>query len=100
MPQSLLKQQDMKNRDDQAVRVFFSVSPSLRFLFVYPSRSLGARAGAEDLWGEVYDIRLCISDSMMLIIRLRAKRRGEEAEIKRYAGSRTETEMDGGGERE
>lgn len=53
------------------VCIFSSLSPLI-------SRRARRR---RDLWGTVCDIRLCISDSMMLIIRLRAaKRRGEERE--------------------
>lgn len=56
-------------------------------------------AGAEISGATVYDIRLCISDSMMLIIFLRAKKKKEEkrgGEAKGYKGSRTQEETDDG----
>lgn len=73
----------------------FSYTLHLYIFFLSPLISQCA-SWRRDLWGTVYDIRLRISDSMMLIIRLQAtKKRREEGEIKRYMGSRTETEMDG-----
>lgn len=75
----------------------------LSFLFPLISQCASWR---QDLWGTVYDIRLCISDSMMLIICLPAtKKRREESESKRYMGSRTErrwtgNEQDGKGRAE
>lgn len=73
----------------------FAYALHLYIFFLSPLISQCA-SWRRDLWGTVYDIRLRISDSMMLIIRLQAtKKRREEGEIKRYMGSRTETEMDG-----
>lgn len=51
--------------------------------------------GAE-ISGAVYDIRLCISDLMMLIICLLATKQAERGELKRHIGRRrTEEERDG-----
>ncbi len=62
---------------------FFSLSLHLFLFFLFPLISQCA-CWRRDLWGTVYDIRLCISDSMMLIIRLRAaEKRREEREIKK-----------------
>lgn len=87
-----------------SLSLFLSISI---FSFLSPLISQCVR-WRQGLWGTVYDIRLCNSDSMMLIICLQATRNeGErgEREIERWRdiGSRTErrwtgNEQDGRGE--
>lgn len=82
--------------DDRCIGSSLDFLLQLSLLFYLP-RCLGARAGARLSGAAVYDIRLCISDSMMLIICLGAtgtRSEGEGDKEARAGRAGTEREMD------